>query len=59
MNDEQCEYLAQTIKELTSTIADSSDKIVEAIDAICPASNEGIEKRLEKLLYAIEDISCR
>jgi hypothetical protein len=58
MNDEQCEYLIRAINKLTQAISDGANNIVEAINAIYCSRNEGIERRLDKLIDAIDDIRC-
>lgn len=58
MNDEQCESLVKAINELTEAISNGASNIVGAIDDIYSASNEGIERCLDKIVYAIDTIPC-
>jgi hypothetical protein len=59
MNDDQCQALSDTIRLLINAVQEGSEKIANAIDDQYCTDNGGIEKRLEKLMDTLWDISDR
>lgn len=59
MNDEQCNVLVDALRKLTDTIQEGSERISDSIDSQYCSDNQGIERRLEKLIDAIDDAAER
>ena len=59
MNDDQCEVLVKAIDSLNTAIYHLAGVVVTAIENIPVASTGGLEKRLEKLIDAVDDLADR
>ena len=59
MNEDQFQTLIDVLNALIFTIAEASEKVSDAIEGIYTPSNEGLERRMDKLIDAINDAAER
>ncbi|MDE1829566.1 MAG: hypothetical protein KGI25_04520 [Thaumarchaeota archaeon] len=57
MTDDQCQALIDSVNKLTEAVEIGADKIADAVDGIYFSSNDGLEKRLDRLIEEFMELN--